>query len=74
MNYLENCPRCQTKLVVDDIDFNFKGNQDESLICPNCLIYIYSKIRYGKICKVRIEEPNDEDEKQRMIELLNYLK
>lgn len=48
--YIEKiiCPLCKTELVLDDIDYNFKGNQNEYYFCPNCQVGAYVKIRYGK--------------------------
>ena len=45
-------------MILDDVDFNFKGNQDEWWICENehCEYSFIAKIRYGKVQK--IEEGN----------------
>lgn len=51
MNYRKKCPLCGGELKVDDIDYNFKGCQDEMLVCNNCQITFEFKVRYGKICR-----------------------
>ena len=43
------CKYCDTEMEMDDIDFNFKGNQDEYFTCPTCTSTLYRKIRYGKV-------------------------
>lgn len=55
-NYQKKCPKCDTELYVDDIDYNFKGNQDEYLICPKCYAFVFAKVRYNKVCKIEFEE------------------
>lgn len=61
--YLKNCPRCNHELIVDDVDYNFKGNQDEYSICPKCFIFLFTKVRYNNICKTTIDEM-DQDTKE----------
>ena len=39
-------------MLLDDVDFNFKGNQDNYYSCPNCKIGAIEKIRYGKTIKL----------------------
>ena len=48
------CPKCYGNLIIDDIDFNFKGNENDYCICEKCNSSIFIKIRYGKVCKVEI--------------------
>lgn len=54
-SYAKNiyCPVCKEKMILDDIDYNFKGNQDEYFICEtdNCMTSAFVKVRYGKVCK-----------------------
>ena len=45
------CPKCNKKMVLDDVDVKFKGNQDEWWICESCYYSLIFKIRYGKIWK-----------------------
>lgn len=42
------CRNCGTEMLLDDIDFNFRGNQNEYWICKNCNSSFFIKIRYGK--------------------------
>ena len=43
------CPKCNTEMLFDDCDFNFKGNKDNYWLCPNCHITAITRIRYGQI-------------------------
>lgn len=51
-NYIKGCPYCGNLLEVEDIDFNFKGNQDEYLYCFECDRYFLAKIRYNKLYRL----------------------
>ena len=55
-NYLKHCPKCNNILEVDDIDYDFKGKQDELLICNKCKKYLHVKVRFGKIWKITYED------------------
>lgn len=50
---LKECPKCGSELRLDDIDFNFKGCQDEYYFCSNenCKMSFFVKVRYDKACK-----------------------
>ena len=50
---LKKCPICNCDLQLDDIDFMFKGCQDEYYFCSNenCEMSFYVKVRYDKACK-----------------------
>ena len=50
-NYKKECPLCGEELDCDDIDYNFKGNQDEYSICNHCHTSFVFYIRYGKVWK-----------------------
>lgn len=57
-NILE-CKNCNKPMRLDDVDFNFKGNQDNYYVCDFCnLCGAVEKIRYGKSIKIEwnIEE------------------
>ena len=43
------CKYCNANMLLDDVDFNFKGNQDNYWQCENdnCLASCFEKIRYG---------------------------
>lgn len=46
------CRVCGKPMSLDDIDFNFKGNQDEYYDCPYAHESALVKIRYGKVVKI----------------------
>ena len=47
------CENCGSDdIEADDLDFRFKGCQDEYYICNCCHRAIYVKVRYNKVCKV----------------------
>ena len=54
MNYTKEmiCKYCGGKMELDDIDYNFKGNQDNYWVCDNCNASAIEKIRYGKSISV----------------------
>lgn len=43
------CIQCNSEMVEDDTDYNFKGNYDVYLYCENCDINAIAKVRYGKL-------------------------
>lgn len=47
-------------MILDDCDFNFKGNKDNYWMCNNCGAYAWEKIRYGKSIKVNFEKGEQE--------------
>ena len=51
-SYLVHCPKCSNILQVDDIDYQFKGCQDEVSYCSVCDLWYFVKVRYNKIVKV----------------------
>lgn len=54
------CPICNQEMFIDDIDYRFKGCQDEYWICENCHeSSAFVKVRYGKVCKVEICREGD---------------
>lgn len=52
------CKYCGNEMELDDVDYNFKGNQDDYLIC-DCGASCVVKVRYDKICKKEWEKNND---------------
>ena len=50
----KECPKCHSKMIPDDRDYNFDGCQDEWYVCENenCEVSAFVKVRYGKICRV----------------------
>ena len=54
--YGKKCRVCGNEIIVDDVDYNFDGCQNEYLICDNCNKAIFVKVRYGKICKVEYND------------------
>lgn len=45
------CPNCGAEMYLDDIDYNFRGNQDEYWVCEKCCSTVIVEIRYSKECK-----------------------
>lgn len=59
-SYLKFTPTCRTcgkKMTLDDVDYNFKGNQDEYWVCEDCRSSVFAKIRYGKAVSVSYSDP-----------------
>ncbi len=54
------CPKCNNNVLVEDVDYNFKGNEDDYCICDVCKVNFFIKVRYGKICKVEISKEDTE--------------
>lgn len=52
------CYYCGKEMELDDIDYNFKGNQDDYLIC-DCGVSCIVKVRYGKVCKKKWVKEDD---------------
>ena len=50
------CKYCGNKMRLDDVDYNFKGNQDNYWICDNCHASAFEKIRYGKSVSVKFDK------------------
>ena len=44
------CQNCGAEMVLDDINYNFKGCQDEYWLCEQCQSSFFIKVRYGKVC------------------------
>lgn len=42
------CKFCNNEMRLDDVDYNFKGNQDNYYICDKCNASAFEKIRYYK--------------------------
>ena len=42
------CSECKSEMILEDKDYNFKGNYDNYLICPNCLVSCVEEIRFGR--------------------------
>lgn len=51
-----NCKFCNKKMRLDDVDYNFKGNQDNYYVCDNCESSAFEKIRYNKSIYVQFIE------------------
>lgn len=48
------CPVCGKQMYLDDIDYNFKGNQNEYWCCPDdeCRTSAYARIRYSQVIDI----------------------
>ena len=53
------CKHCNKEMFLDDVDFNFKGNQDEYWLCEKCGDSVFAKVRYGKVISQKYEENPD---------------
>ena len=42
------CRNCGNEMRLDDVDYNFKGNQNNYFLCDVCQTAAFEKIRYGK--------------------------
>lgn len=52
--YLKQKPVCKTcgkEMILDDVDYDFEGKQDEYWLCETCFDSVFVKVRYGKVCK-----------------------
>lgn len=45
------CPFCGKLMELDDIDYNFDGNQNEYYACFDCYTSALVKVRYSRIVK-----------------------
>lgn len=50
IHYQKKCPKCNTQLEYDDVDYSFEGCQDEYSVCPKCQISFIFRIRYYNVC------------------------
>ena len=50
-SYLDEIPKCKNcgkEMYVDDLDYSFKGNQDEYWLCFDCKDSLFVKGKYVK--------------------------
>lgn len=57
-----HCQYCGTLMTLDDIDYNFEGNQNNYWLCQNCNGTCFQKVRYGKVVKSEFSN-GEENEK-----------
>ena len=48
------CPICHSDMVVDYIDYDFKGKQDEYYVCERCKTHLKVLVRFGKVWKKEV--------------------
>ena len=46
------CIQCNSDMIEDDQDYNFKGNYDVYLYCENCHTCATAEVRFGKLSSV----------------------
>lgn len=46
---IPKCPVCGEEMELDDVDYNFYGNQDNYFICNNDNVSCYQNVRYGNV-------------------------
>lgn len=51
-----NCPKCKKEMLVDDIDFRFRGYQNEYHLCEKCNISAFVKVRYSVIQSIEFQD------------------
>ena len=57
LSYYGNyCKKCGQPIIIEDIDYSFRGCQDELLYCEKCKEWIFVKVRYNQICRVKREK------------------
>lgn len=54
--YIRKCPICGGDIEIEDIDYNFKGNQDEDAYCHHCHVALTTKVRYGTPIKTIVSD------------------
>ena len=50
------CELCGRDMELDDIDYRFKGCQDEYWLCSLCNTSAYVRVRYGKAISTDIQQ------------------
>ena len=58
------CKYCGKKMELDDVDYNFKGNQDNYWVCDNCNVSAIENIRYFKSVRVVFYNEDDIERKE----------
>ena len=58
------CKYCGKKMRLDDVDYNFKGNQNNYWICDNCHAGAFEKIRYNKSVSVKFYKEDNIESKE----------
>jgi hypothetical protein len=46
---IPKCPECGEEMKLDDIDYNYDGNQDNYFICKNDNTSYFQQVRHDKI-------------------------
>lgn len=54
------CKYCGFRMILDDVDFNFPGNQDNYWLCLCCHVSVIEKIRFGKTFEIKYFRGDDE--------------
>ena len=54
------CKKCGEEMVLDDRDYNFKGNYDNYWICEKCETSCIERVRFGKTFNEIWEVSEDE--------------
>lgn len=65
--YQRKCPICGKPLEYDDIDYGFKGKQDEYTFCYNCKHSFLTEIRFGKVWKIKADEIKENENGEYLI-------
>lgn len=57
----EKCPNCKINFLIDDVDFNFKGNENDYCYCEKCGLNALIKVRFGKVWKIEYYKEGEEN-------------
>lgn len=66
------CKYCGSEMILDDVDKNFDGNQDNYWICNKCHSSCFEKIRYNKSVGKAFEPSENARHKVERVDNLMY--
>ena len=58
------CKECGSKMILDDKDFNFKGNYDNYWCCEKCQTSCIEQVRFAQPFKEIWYSENDDEVKE----------
>lgn len=53
------CKECGRPMRLDDVDRNFKGNEDKYWVCEHCMTSCIEQVRYGQTWRELWHSEND---------------
>lgn len=54
-----NCRYCNTEMIIDDVDKQFKGCKDVYYICTKCTGFCIAQIRFSQLFRELWHNEND---------------